>query len=114
MGEMNFLCDGDVAAVADRDARGRPLAHAVHRQDCRAFERRGKEGGSRVAQMMFGEEQPARYCVGIRNFTQFVGEQLLLKKLLLEPERYRHSERTKPAWRKSKIRLQQAFEFQKR
>ena len=45
---------------------------------------------------------------------QFVRKQLLLKQLLLEPERHRHPERAEAARREGQIGFEQALEFQER
>src|SRR5438270_3590140 len=64
--------------------------------------------------MMFGEEQAIGQPIRAGQFRQFIREQFFLKKLLLEPERNRHTEGAEAAWGKSEISFEQPFEFQER
>src|SRR3954465_6896816 len=64
--------------------------------------------------MMLGEKQALGYSVDIGDFRELVGEQLLLEKLLLQPERNCHAEGAETTRRESQIGFEQPFEFQER
>src|ERR1700675_3720926 len=62
----------------------RPFADAVHRQHRGALERRGIEGGGRVAEMMLAEQQTA----GIKSFGEFLqlaAQQVFLEQFFAQP-----------------------------
>ena len=59
MREADLMRDVEMAALADAPARGRPLAHAVHREDRGLLKRRREECGGRVRLVVFGEKDLA-------------------------------------------------------
>jgi hypothetical protein len=63
---------------------------------------------------MLGEQQTVLDVLVRARLDQFLRQQILLKQLFLQPQRHRHAERRKPAWREGDVGFQQPFEFQER
>src|SRR5260221_7258357 len=100
---------GDAGAVflPDSPRRRRPLADAVHGEEGRLAERRGKECRTRVRLVVLGEDywplvvELARNEVGHPQF-------------LIEPDRHGLDERGQPARTEGEMRLEDALELDER
>ncbi len=102
------------AAFAEGERCRGPFADAVHRQDCRAPERRGIEGARCVAQVMLGKEQLGRPIGRRIEPLQLPQERVSLEQLVLHPQRERMAKGREPARRERQIRLEQPLELQER
>ena len=113
-GKVDLADDLEAAALAERERRRGPFAHAVHRQHGRPLERRGEEGAGGMAQVMLGEQQLALPIDVVAQRLQLLDQQALLEELLLEPQRQRLAERGEAARREGEIRLQKPLELEER
>ena len=102
MGKVNLFLDLETVPLPDRGRRGRPLAHAVHREHDGLSERRREERTRRMAEMVLAEEQLA----------ELFEQQVLQEKLLPQPQGDRHTEGPEPARREGQVGLEQALELE--
>jgi hypothetical protein len=70
-----------------RDRRGRPLADAVHREDCRLVEGRCEKRRRGMALMVLREQQTPLGVEPAVEPPQLIAQQALLKQFFLEPQR---------------------------
>src|SRR5947209_4534107 len=104
---MKFFQKVQLVASAVTVRGGRPLAYAVHREDCRAFKGRREEGGGCVRFVMLGEEDFA-FEVGLFRYV------LTNPKLLAQPDGHCHQKRSKPARRVINVSLKQTLKRHER
>ena len=95
----------DVVALAHADRGRGPLAHAVHGEDRGPVEGRRKERARRVRLVMLGVEDLALVA-------QLPPQLLVEVELVLDPERPRHEERSKPLRRDAEVGLQDPLELE--
>ena len=103
-----------VVAVTDPYGGGGPLADPVHGQDHRVPKGRRVERARRVRLMVLGKQQ---FGVPIHvrgEASQFPAQQVLLKQLLLDPNRYRHGEGTEAPRRECHVGFEEPFELEER
>src|SRR6476620_3112305 len=99
MGPMDLAHGLKCIAAPDCDRRRGPLTNAIHGQHNRLLKWGGKEGGSRMALVVLGEEELAINPAASRERPKRLLQFRLLKELFFYPEWHRRSERLETAWR---------------
>src|SRR2546427_9318402 len=112
MGKVNLFLDLETVPLPDRGRRGRPLAHAVHREHDGLSERRREERTRRMAEMVLAEEQLLVPDPVASDFAELFEQQVLEEKLLPQPQGDRHTEGPEPARREGQVGLEQALELE--
>src|SRR5690348_6969943 len=112
MREVELPVDGEPVSRAQAERGGRPFADAVHGEDGRLPERRGKERAGGMAQVVLREEQARVPLVAGPEGAELALEQRLLEELLAKPEWNGHRERAHPPRGKREVCLEQALELE--
>ncbi len=112
MREVDLALHLERGALAEREGRRRPFAHAVHGEDRGLVERRGEVRRRRMALVVLGEEEALLPVDAGGVAGELVAQQLLLEQLLLQPERNRHPERAEAARREREVRFEEPLELE--
>ncbi len=81
IGKMDLLQHGQLMALADAQAGGRPFADPIDGEDSGLLERGGEEGAARVALMVLGEQEPTFKTILGLGFLQFLAKQAFLEQI---------------------------------
>lgn len=73
-----------------------------------------KNDAGRVAQVVFRKQQALKPVHARFDSLELLGQQVLLKQLLAQPQRHRHAKRFEAARRECQVGLEQALELQER
>ena len=107
--KVQLLGQRDAIAAAHPEARRRPLADAVNRQDRRLVERRREERAGRMRLVVLGKDE-APLIAAAERLAHLPREM----QLPLDPQRQRLPERSEPAGRVGEIGLEQPLELEQR
>ena len=112
--EANFFLYRELIVTTGENRSCDPFAHSIHGQDRSFFERRGKEGGCSVAEMVLGKTQPLGPIAFAKALFQSISDHRLLKQFVLKPNRKRCCKASESSWGKREIGLEYALKLEER